>query len=228
MNPSGSGPRYDQPGSRLIQFGVSRRSESQRCDRQRSAVRPRSSTTWSTPASVSSWLTARPAWPAPMTRRRTRRRVAGHSGASGRSAGSDDPAGSPRDGSGARSGRRGWSTSIDDVGAVGQHVVDGRPPPGLLDQGGQLLGGGVALDDEADPDLPVAVADLRRTDRGCRAGRCRPRRWTTTRCSVTPRAAAMLPSPEVRQAAMACSRNSTGGRARCRRRPGPPGGRRRR
>ena len=31
-----------------------------------------------------------------------------------------------------------------------------------------------------------------------------------TRCRVMPRAAAMFARPEVRQAAMACSRNSTG------------------
>ena len=49
MKPWRSAPVYDQPGSRVIQFGVSRRSESQRSLRQRSATRPRSSTTWSTP-----------------------------------------------------------------------------------------------------------------------------------------------------------------------------------
>jgi hypothetical protein len=68
MKPSASGPVYREPGSLVIQRGVSRCSESQRSVRQRSPTRPRSSTTWSRPASVSRLLTASPAWPAPMTR----------------------------------------------------------------------------------------------------------------------------------------------------------------
>jgi len=43
---------------------------------------------------------------------------------------------------------------------VGDHVVDRRAGPGLLDELGQLLGGGVALDREAHGDALVAVADL--------------------------------------------------------------------
>ena len=45
MNPSGTGPRYACPGRRLCQFGVRRRSESQRSRRQELATSPRSSTT---------------------------------------------------------------------------------------------------------------------------------------------------------------------------------------
>ena len=66
MNPSGSGPSYDQPGRRVIQFGVSRRRESHRSLCQRSAIRPRSRTRWSRPRAVRQWLRARPAWPPPM------------------------------------------------------------------------------------------------------------------------------------------------------------------
>src|SRR5664279_1276142 len=55
---------------------------------------------------------------------------------------------------------RGRGADVDHhVGAVDQHVVHGRPLTGLLDQRGEFLGGGVALDLEADPNLPVAVAD---------------------------------------------------------------------
>src|SRR3954468_16280673 len=46
-----------------------------------------------------------------------------------------------------------------DVGAVGQDVEDRRAAAGLLDQLGELLGGGVALDGEVHPDLRVAVPD---------------------------------------------------------------------
>src|SRR5690606_41916460 len=46
------------------------------------------------------------------------------------------------------------------VGAVGHDVVDGGPAAGLLDQGEELLLGGVALDLEVHTDLPVAVAHL--------------------------------------------------------------------
>src|SRR5207253_2685912 len=66
MNPSGSSPAYAPPGSRTVQFGVTRQNVSQR-PRQVSPTRPRSRTTWSTPAAESSWLTERPACPAPMT-----------------------------------------------------------------------------------------------------------------------------------------------------------------
>src|SRR5207237_4944738 len=66
MNPSGSSPAYAPPGSRTVQFGVTRQKVSQR-PRQVSPTRPRSRTTWSTPAADSSWLTERPACPAPIT-----------------------------------------------------------------------------------------------------------------------------------------------------------------
>src|SRR5438094_7921695 len=66
MNPSGSSPAYAPPGRRTVQFGVTRQNVSQR-PRQVSPTRPRSRTTWSTPAAESSWLTERPACPAPMT-----------------------------------------------------------------------------------------------------------------------------------------------------------------
>ena len=52
MNPSGSAPCVPRPGSRVIQFGVSRRSESQRSVRQELATSPRSSTTWSIAATA--------------------------------------------------------------------------------------------------------------------------------------------------------------------------------
>src|SRR6476646_7326124 len=68
MKPLGSGPWYDQPGRRLAQFGVRRWRDSQQLVRQLSARWPRSSTTCSTDRSVRQRLTARPAWPAPMTR----------------------------------------------------------------------------------------------------------------------------------------------------------------
>src|SRR3954453_9053334 len=67
MNPYSSSPVYDQPGSRLIQLGVSRRSGSHGRARQVSAGRPPSRTTCSIPDPVSRRLTARPAWPAPRT-----------------------------------------------------------------------------------------------------------------------------------------------------------------
>src|SRR6059058_3258952 len=66
MNPSGSSPAYAPPGRRTVQFGVTRQNVSQR-PRQVSPTRPRSSTTCSTPAAESSWLTERPACPAPIT-----------------------------------------------------------------------------------------------------------------------------------------------------------------
>src|SRR5215216_349210 len=66
MNPSGSSPSYHPPGSRTVQFGVTRQNESQR-RRHVSATRPRSSTTCASPRVDSSWLTASPAWPAPIT-----------------------------------------------------------------------------------------------------------------------------------------------------------------
>ena len=46
----------------------------------------------------------------------------------------------------------------DDLRAVAEDVVDSRPTAGLPGQGGGLPGAGVALDDEADPDLLVTVA----------------------------------------------------------------------
>src|SRR5260221_12795098 len=49
----------------MAQFGVIRRNESQRRERQVSAMRPASITTWSTPAFARCQLVARPAWPAP-------------------------------------------------------------------------------------------------------------------------------------------------------------------
>src|SRR5947209_6400059 len=67
MKPSGSSPRYAYPGRRLCQFGVSRRSESQRSVRQVFATSPRSRTTWSIERSVRQRPMARPASPAPMT-----------------------------------------------------------------------------------------------------------------------------------------------------------------
>src|SRR5690242_16955493 len=129
MKPSGSGPVYRKSGRRLSQLGLNSRSDSQRADAQRSPTRPRSSTTWSTPDVVSSRLTARPAWPAPMT-----------------TTGMPDIVSPRRD-------------VDDDVGSVGQDVVDGRPAPGLLDQLRELLRGRVAVDREAHPDLPVSVPD---------------------------------------------------------------------
>src|SRR5262245_5278066 len=44
--------------------------------------------------------------------------------------------------------------------AVGEHVVDGRAGPGLLDQAAQDLVRGVAGEPEGNPDLLVAVAHL--------------------------------------------------------------------
>ena len=66
MKPSGSSPSYWNPGRRVIQFGVSRRSESQLWLRQRCASFPRSSTTCSMPSSDRQRLMASPACPAPM------------------------------------------------------------------------------------------------------------------------------------------------------------------
>src|SRR3954451_11777228 len=149
MNPYSSSPVYDQPGSRLIQLGVSRRSDSHGRARQLSAGRPRSRTTCSTPDPVSRRLTARPAWPAPRTATGTVLIRGSREGPGGRPAGAGRP---PTGGSG--------SGDVDaDVGAVGQDVEDRRPATGLLDQLGELLGGGVALDGEVHPDLRVAVPD---------------------------------------------------------------------
>src|SRR5690606_28298336 len=103
----------------------------------RSPTRPRSRTTWSTEPAVSRWLTASPAWPAPITTTVVRAMEVSCLEWVGGSA----------------------DLGVDDhVGAVGQDVVDGRAAPGLLDQGQQLLLGGVALEVEVDLDLAVAVA----------------------------------------------------------------------
>ncbi len=67
MNPSGSGPSYANPGSRVIQLGVSRRSESHRSVVHEWATSPRSRTTWSTERAARQWLIASPAWPPPIT-----------------------------------------------------------------------------------------------------------------------------------------------------------------
>ena len=66
MKPSGSVPLYGWPGGCTVQLGVTRQKVSQRC-RHVSPTRPRSSTTCSTPAALSSWLGASPACPAPTT-----------------------------------------------------------------------------------------------------------------------------------------------------------------
>src|SRR5262245_53070498 len=65
-NPSGSSPRYPPPGSRTVQLGVTRQKLSQR-PRHACPTRPRSNTTWSTPARIRSLLSESPAWPAPIT-----------------------------------------------------------------------------------------------------------------------------------------------------------------
>ena len=52
MKPSGSASRSAMPGSRVCQFGVSSRSESQRSVRHEFATSPRSRTTWSIERSV--------------------------------------------------------------------------------------------------------------------------------------------------------------------------------
>src|SRR5215510_8981960 len=98
-----------------MQFGVSRRRESQRSDRQRSPIRPRSITTWSRPAWVSRRLVARPAWPAPMTTVSTADMTVLSFGGSA-SAGHD----------------------VDDDGrGLGQGVVHGGPAARLLDDAAQ-------------------------------------------------------------------------------------------
>ena len=81
------------PGSALCQFGVNKRSDSQRSLRQEFATSERSSTTWSIERSVRRALTARPACPAPMMTTGTC--VTG--GATGRSADFDGNARGVRD-----------------------------------------------------------------------------------------------------------------------------------
>ena len=66
INPSGSSPSYSPPGSRTVQLGMTRQKLSQR-PRQVCATRPRSRTTCSTPAWLSSWLSESPACPPPTT-----------------------------------------------------------------------------------------------------------------------------------------------------------------
>src|ERR1044071_2787875 len=66
MKPSGSLPRYANPGRRVSQFGVRRRSESHRSVRHELATSPRSRTTWSIERAVRCRLMASPDWPAPM------------------------------------------------------------------------------------------------------------------------------------------------------------------
>src|SRR5829696_7791609 len=66
MKPSGSSPSYACAGSCTVQFGVTRQKLSHR-PRHVSASRPRSSTSCATPAWERRQLTARPAWPAPIT-----------------------------------------------------------------------------------------------------------------------------------------------------------------
>src|ERR1700682_3086854 len=75
MNPSGSGPAYIAPGSLTLQLGVTRQNESQRRERQVSATRPASSTTWSTPACLRCQLAARPACPAALMAKSTLRSI---------------------------------------------------------------------------------------------------------------------------------------------------------
>src|SRR4051794_16014426 len=105
-------------------------------------------------ASVRRWLTASPAWPAPMTRVwvvDTGRGSLRYGPAATR------PAPLP---TGSRTDRGSTGVDLDGDGdAVGQHVEDGRPLPGLLDDGGELLGI-VAAEAEAHLDLLVTVADL--------------------------------------------------------------------
>ena len=66
MKPSGSSPSYGSPGSCTVQFGVTSRKLSHH-PRHVCPTRPRSRTACGTPASASSWLTDRPACPAPTT-----------------------------------------------------------------------------------------------------------------------------------------------------------------
>ena len=90
-----------------------------------------------------------------------------------------------------------------------EHVVDRRAAAGLLDQRGAALRRGVALDVEVHPDLPVAVADLVGQPEDAEQvdvaldGRGDP-------VQRDPAGGGDVGEPEVRQAAMACSRNSTG------------------
>src|SRR3954468_15812167 len=131
MKPSGSSTSYARPGSRVSQFGVSSRSESQRSVLQVLATSPRSSTTWSTPRPVRTWLTARPAWPAPMTTTGTCVTLCARS--------------VDRDA---------------DVRRVRDDVEDRGALLGLRHERLDVLRGGVGVDVEVDADVVEAVAHL--------------------------------------------------------------------
>ena len=64
---SGSMPSKVRLGKRSCQAGPLATSESQRSERQRSAIRCRSTTRWGTPSRVRCSLMASPAWPPPIT-----------------------------------------------------------------------------------------------------------------------------------------------------------------
>src|ERR1700674_3044401 len=77
MNPSGSGASYSAPGSWTKRLGVTRQNESQRRERQVSATRPDSRTTWSNLACVRYQLVASPACPPPTIATLTLRSIDG-------------------------------------------------------------------------------------------------------------------------------------------------------
>src|SRR3954454_5017237 len=128
MKPSASLPAYRIPGSRVCQFGVRSRSDSQRSVRHEFATSPRSRTTWSIERSVRRRLMARPAWPAPMIT------VVVCIGGNVRSADADGH-----------------------VRRVGDDVEHRRALLRLGDERLDLAGGGVGVDLEVDVDATEAV-----------------------------------------------------------------------
>src|SRR5205823_12124981 len=125
-------------GSRVIQFGVSSRSESHRCVRHEFATSARSRTTWSIERAARRWLMASPQWPAPTITAVVLGTAAPPLLTRTRSADLDG-----------------------DVRRVGEDVVDGGALLRLRDQRPDLLGRGVGVDLVTDSDAAEAVADIR-------------------------------------------------------------------
>ena len=147
------------------------------------------------------WLVARPAWPAPMTTVW----VVGTGG----SWGSGGRPGATRPASGTAG--QPASTVDGDGHTVGQDVEHGGARPGLLDQSRQLRSEASPSQPRRTPGSAGSRCGRRRRARGCRCRSMSPSTVDSTDVrGCTPRAAAMLTRPAVRQAARAWRRNSTG------------------
>ena len=108
-----------------------------------------------------------------------------------------------------RAGRSGRGDVDRDGDAVRDHVEHRRPAPRLLDECGQLLRLGVALDVEDHPDGLVAVADVSSRPR-IPSRLMSPSTVAVTSSRSMPRAAATLARPLIRHAPRALRSSSAG------------------